>query len=409
MTVIARLRSTVARYPRLLWNLGAVLFINVTGFSFIWPITTIYIHEHLSRPVTVAGLVLLLYAGASSLGQLAGGVLFDRIGARRVIFTGLLVAAGVIALPGLVTSWPLYVAAMALFGFAQSLVFPAANALAGKVWPEGGRQAFNFIYVVHNAGVAVGTALGGVLANQSFTLVFLSTAAVTLLAAVLTLVAICDADPEEPGLVEVGVTPAGAVAPIPWLPISALLLSAFALWLVYAQWIGTLAVYMQGVGISLPGYSLLWTLNGVLIVFGQPLISLVVRHLQTLTAQLLLGNGLFVIAFGLLLTSQRYAVFVAAMVVLTLGEMLLWPGMPAAVDQLAPRDRRGFLIGLLGSATSIGRMFGPLLGGVLYDRFGGQVLLAILPWMLALPLASFLVYGRTVRRGEERVASADAA
>ena len=178
LNILTRLRDAARAYPGVLWRLGLVLFINVAGMSFIWPITTIYIHERLGKPVTVAGVVLLIYSGASALGQLTGGFLFDRIGARRVVLTGLILSAAAIVAPGLSRSWPVYVGAMAGYGFAQSLVFPAVNALAAKSWPAGGRRAFNFIYVMHNAGVAVGTALGGILASRSFSEVFLSTAGI---------------------------------------------------------------------------------------------------------------------------------------------------------------------------------------------------------------------------------------
>ncbi|MHB9144177.1 MAG: MFS transporter [Symbiobacteriia bacterium] len=394
--MITRLRDAARAYPGVLWRLGFVLFINVAGLSFIWPITTIYISRHLGRPVTVAGVVLLIYSGASALGQLTGGYWFDRIGARRVVLTGLVLSAAAIALPGLSRNWFIYVGAMAGYGFAQSLVFPAVNALAAKSWPAGGRKAFNFIYVMHNAGVAVGTALGGILASRSFVEVFLATAVIALLAAALVFATIHDRVGGIPAA-ETAATavsaPAQSERPIPWLPVGLLLLSAFSCWLVYVQWAGTIAIYMQNIGIPLSAYSLLWTLNGLVIVFGQPVIGYVLRLVHSDVAQLLLGNGLFIVAFGLLLTSQRYPVFVVAMVVLTLGEMLVWPGMPATIDRLAPASRRGFLQGLLGSASTAGRMFGPLLGGIIFDHLGAGPLLRVLPWMLLLPAAGFLAFG----------------
>lgn len=398
MINVVRLRGdTTPRPPRSLWSLGVLAFINLMGLSFIWPITTIYIHEVLGRPVTVAGMVLTFYAAASFLGQLTGGTLFDRVGGRPVIAIGLLLSAGAIAVPGLFQSWPLYVAAMALFGFAQSLVFPALNALAAATWPEGGRGAFNFIYVTHNAGVAVGTAFGGVLANYSFRLVFLGAAFLSLVSTMLALALIRDVKPGYAGFASAQAVVDEPTRPVPWLPIAFLLFSSFSFWLVYMQWTSTLAVYMQTVGVSLPAYSFLWTLNGVIIFFGQPVLGYVVRFVRLLPSQLFLGTGLYVVAFSLLLTSSRYPVFVTAMVVLTFGEMLLWPGIPAAVDQLAPPDRRGFLQGTVGGSTAAGRMVGPLIGGLLYDNFDHRVLLSSLTILLALPFISLLLYAQTVR------------
>ncbi len=400
MPFVVRLRDAVTAYPGSLWRLGSVTFINLAGFSIIWPITTIYIHQQLGRPVTVAGVVLLLYSGASSLGQLTGGALYDRLGARPVILAGLLSSAGAIALPGLSRSWPLYIGAMVIFGFTQSLVFPAVNAQAAATWPEGGRRTFNFIYVVHNAGVAVGTAVGGLVANHSFQLAFIATALSSVLAAVLGWATIDGGAPgraraETATAVGDGEIAPGAGGAIPWVPVGSLLVSILTLWLVYIQWTGTIPVQMQRVGVPLSAYSLLWTLNGLIIVFGQPAFASLLRLVRSLASQLFLGTGLLLASFGLLLGSHGYLVFVAAMVLLTLGEMVLWPGVPAAVDQLAPPARRGFLQGCVGSAIAGGRMLGPVVGGLLYDRFGYLTMLVVMLLILALPVGSFLVYART--------------
>ncbi|HYG60355.1 MAG TPA: MFS transporter, partial [Symbiobacteriaceae bacterium] len=182
--------------------------------------------------------------------------------------------------------------------------------------------------------------------------------------------------------------------PVPWLPVVALFAGFLMLWLIYVQWQGPIAVYMKGTGIPLSGYSLLWTLNGLVIVAGQPVIALVVRYVRSTAGQLVLGTVLYLASFGLLLAWDTYPAFVAAMVILTFGEMLLWPGIPAAVSEISPPARRGFLQGFIGSAATAGRMLGPLLGGLLYDRFGYLPVLAVMAGLLVVPGACFLVYRR---------------
>lgn len=392
-----RLRTLVAAYPRMLWLLGFGAFLNVAGLSFIWPINTLYIHQHLGRPLAVAGLVLFLHSGAGALGSLLGGYLFDRIGGRRVMLLGLLCSAGFIALPGLVESWPLYVGVMILFGLSASMIFPATNALAYRAWPEGGRRGFNFIYVCHNIGVAVGTALGGILAQRSYSLAFLSAAATALLFALFVYVGIRDGDAAE-RLGSDSVVVKEEKGSIPWFPVGALFAGLLITWLVYVQWQSAISVYMQGLGIPLSAYSFLWTLNGLVIVAGQPLLSLLLRAVRSLVAQLLLGTALFAGCYMLLLTGQTYSIFVAGMVLLSLGEMIIFPGVPAAVAAVSPPDRRGFLQGFISSAATAGRMVGPLAGGIVYDRFGFAPLLLLMTSLLAVPAGCYLLYGWS-RRG----------
>jgi MFS family permease len=391
-----RFRNLIAEYPRLLWLLGIGAFINVVGLSFIWPITTIYIHEHLGRPLTVAGWVLLFHSGGAALGSLAGGYLFDRIGARRVMLLGLITAAALIALPGLFTSWPLYVTVMFLYGVAASLVFPAMNALGARAWPEGGRRSFNFIYVCHNMGVAVGTALGGLAAAHSFQMSFLAAAVISLIYAAFVFVTIPAGGPDHAER-EVAAAAQAGEAPIPWGAVGALFAGLLMCWLIYVQWQNSIAVFMQSVGISLTKYSALWTLNGIVIVAGQPLIGLALKYVKATTGQLLLGLGLFAASYGLLLTSHAYPAYVAGMIVLTLGEMLLWPGIPAAVAQVSPPSRKGFLQGIISSAATAGRMVGPLAGGVIYDHLGYRPVLLTMLGLLTVPALCFGLYGWTRR------------
>ncbi len=397
MSALTLLQTKVRTYPRLLWILGLGIFIQVAGHSFLWPITSIYIHQELGRPVAVAGLVLFLHSGASALGSLVGGYLFDRIGARPVLVTGLFLSSGLMGLLGIFQSWPLYVGVMILFGFTISPVFPVLYALSAKSWPEGGRQGFNFLYVMTNLGVAVGTALGGLVAARSFQLAFLSAGTAFFLFALLVLGFVHDN--AQPGATTAAAS-SGTVQverPVPWTPILALFVGFLTLWLVYVQWQSSLSVYMQTVGIDLPRYSLLWTMNGLIIVLGQPLLAAVLRGVPRLITQLYLGIALYVGAFGLLLTSNSYAVFAVGMAILTFGEMLLWPGVPAAVERLAPPSRRGFLQGFINSGATVGRMVGPLLGGLIYDMMGYRSLLIGMTALLAVPVVAFMAYSRTAR------------
>ncbi|HYF95223.1 MAG TPA: MFS transporter [Symbiobacteriaceae bacterium] len=394
MNAAVRFRQTLAEYPVLLWLLAGGAFLNIVGLSFIWPITTLYIHEHLGRPLTVAGWVLLLHSAGAAVGSLVGGYLFDRIGARRVLLAGLLCSLVLISLPGLFTSWPLFVAVMILYGISAMVVFPAINALAARAWPAGGRRAFNFIYVAHNMGVAVGTAVGGLLAERSFQLAFLGAAVMCLIVLVFFFFTIYDGGGER-AAGEVAAAAESVGEAVPWVPVGALFVGFLMCWLIYVQWQSSISVYMMGLGFSLASYSFLWTLNGLVIVIGQPLVTLALRLIRRTAAQLVTGIALFAASYLLLLTGGSYALFVTGMVILTLGEMLLWPGIPAAIDQVAPPARRGFLQGVISSASTAGRMLGPLAGGVIYDNLGYRPVLLIMTVLLAVPALCFVLYDRT--------------
>ncbi len=394
-------RKWLGDYPPMIWIIAAGSFLNIAGLSFLWPLTTVYIHDYLGRPMTTAGIVLLLNSGGAALGQLAGGWLYDRIGARPVMLTGLFASSLLTGLLGFFESWPLYVGVMIGFGFTGSMVFPAINALVAKAWPGGERRAFNFIYVANNIGVAVGTALGGFLAERSFAMAFLSASITFLLFAIFVIFVIRDGRGGLEGVrstdaaSEMAAAREGREGPIPWMALGSLFVAFLALWLIYVQWQSQVSVYMKAHGHSLTSYSVLWTLNGLLIFVGQPLLSLTVRYLKRAASQMALGTLLYAGAFGVLLINTEYWVFALSMVILTFGEMLVWPAVPAAVARLSPPSKRGMLQGLILSGATFGRMLGPLLGGLLHDHAGFVTLILVMTGGLVVPLLSIGLFART--------------
>src|SRR6478752_3792604 len=126
--------------PRALWLLIIGMAVNVTGSSFLWPLNTIYIHDHLGKSLAVAGIVLMLNSGASVIGNLFGGSLFDKIGGYKSIILGISIT--LLALIGLSIwhSWPQYVIFLIIIGFGSGIIFPSMYAMGGTVWKEGGRK-----------------------------------------------------------------------------------------------------------------------------------------------------------------------------------------------------------------------------------------------------------------------------
>ncbi len=138
--------------------------------------------------------------------------------------------------------------------------------------------------------------------------------------------------------------------------------SSVLCWLAYSQWSATISSYTQDLGLGLKQYSLLWTINGLLIVIGQPLIApLVKRWEHTLKRQLVFGVTLIALSFGIIAFASDFTMFAAAMVVLTFGEMFYTPALPTIANQLAPKGRQGFYQGIINSAATTGRMIGPCL------------------------------------------------
>ncbi|MGD8190770.1 MDR family MFS transporter [Brevibacillus ginsengisoli] len=397
-------------YPKKLWILAIAAAINITGFSFIWPLTTIYITQVFHRTLSVAGLVMMLQAGAGIVGSFLGGIMYDRFGSRTTQLTTSLISALCTLSLALFTSWEVFILMMMSINFLIGVLSTSINAQAGTIWPEGGRKAFNLIYIASNIGVALGCTLGGMVADLSFRYTFAANSLTFILFFLLIWKGMPAESSESDKTASAEEQAANAKEKgLKFTPsfISLLLLSIGMMFcfVCYVQWQSTIPVYMQSLGLSLSSYSLLWTVNGVLIIVLQPLsASLIHRLIPSLPKQLLIGVLLYILAFIVLSLQQSdYRFFMVAMIIMTLGEILVWPGVPAAAAKLATEENQGFYQGMINGFSYGGRMVGPLIGGFLYDHYNPQIMFTVMITFFVLSCLCFSTYHRIKQQAARRL------
>jgi MFS family permease len=381
--------------PRSLWILIIGMTINVTASSFLWPLNTIFIHDQLGKSLSVAGLVLMANALASVFGNLVGGSLFDKIGGYKTSLAGIFIT--VASSIGLTINhdWIPYIVFLTISGFGTGIIFPAIFAMAGTCWKEGGRKAFNAIYVAQNLGVAIGSALGGVIASFSFEYIFAANTGMYLLFMLLAYFGFKGMEGEAVGQTSILNEQKPLKIRTKLNALLILCIGYFLCWVGYVQWQSTIAAYTQEIGISLKQYSLFWTINGALIVLAQPLVSAVIKWFaKTLKVQLVAGMLIFIISFSVAANAHGFSGFLTAMVILTIGEMFVWPAVPAVANELAVKGREGFYQGIVNSTATAGRMVGPLLGGFLVDMFGMNMMFSVLSVLFVIAILTTFLYDR---------------
>jgi MFS family permease len=396
--------------PRALWFLVIGMLINVTGASFLWPLNTIYIHEHLGKSLSVAGVVLMLNSGASVVGNLLGGVLFDKIGGYKSILSGILVTLAALIALTFFHGWICYVVLLIIVGLGSGIVFPSMYAMGGTVWPEGGRKAFNALYVAQNAGVAIGSALGGLVASYSFEYIFIANAVMYMVFFLVAAFSYRKMSAEKTKQVSVLDERSPVKNRAKFQALLMLCIGYLLCWVAYSQWASTISAYTQEFHIPLKQYSLLWTINGLLIVLGQPVINGLIKGMaKTLKAQIMIGIAIFITSFAIVSVSHQFWHFLAAMIVLTIGEMFVWPAVPTIANMLAPKGREGFYQGVVNSTATGGRMIGPLIGGLLADYYNMSVLFYVLIGFLVISLFSTIAYNRKINKVNQMEAVTGAA
>ncbi len=174
--------------------------------------------------------------------------------------------------------------------------------------------------------------------------------------------------------------------------IFSILICVLAAWIAYEQWNSNISSYMLGLHMSVRLYSLLWTLNAILIVLIQPLLTYFDDWLTAhLHGRLYIGFSLFGLAFLLLIGATHYFNFVLAMAVLTCGEILAFPAVSTFVNDRASNKDKGKYQGIVQSVTSAGRALGPLIGALVIDNFSYLTLFVVCTVLVLISVLLFSI------------------
>ncbi len=360
---------------RLRWLLLGALFSSI-GMSFIWPLTTIYMHNRLGTSLTEVGIVLLFYSLANVVGSVLGGRLFDRLNPYYLTIGG--VTVSLLTLSSLIFNhdWPAFPISLIFLGLASGWTLTMVNSLGTTIHSRDGRYIFNMLYFAQNLGVVLGTAMVGYIYNTSVTLLFGIAASLFVLFLVVAI--LCYHAPAVMQRQIVKQENQHVHIALPNRRIMAgFFISLVVIWIMYEQWVSNLSVYMTGMGIPMKDYSLLWTLNAGLIVVFQALINWFSHYISNLYMQVYAGIFFVAVSFVTLIFAKDYLHFVIAMVILTMGEATAFPAIPAIVNNLTPVAVKGKYQGMANAWASVGKAVGPLFGGIVIDHSSYTLLFII--------------------------------
>lgn len=79
------------------------------------------------------------------------------------------------------------------------------------------------------------------------------------------------------------------------------------------------------------------------------------------------------------------------MIILTFGEMFVWPAVPTIANKLAPEGKQGSFQGYVNSASTIGKAIGPLLGGMIVDIYDIQKMFLIMMCLLFIAIICIFI------------------
>jgi MFS family permease len=393
----------VARFPRPVRLLLFGTLVNKLG-TFIVPYLTLVLLRDFQMAESEVALLLFAYGAGSVVSILAGGVLTDRLGRRRTLLLSLLGSGALAVVMGLLPSPRLFVPLLVAFGFIADLYRPAASAVIGDLLPSSERATgFAGLRMAVNLGWASGTALGGLLADWDWRLLFLGDGLTTLAYGVLVYFLIPETRPApsapplalqatrdaalEPGAARRAPAAGGRRTPTSPLGDSVFLESvtvSFLFTLIFCSHLVVLPLTVtQSAGYPAVVFGLMAALNGVLVALFEITIVAKLKRFRRLRLAAL-GYALAAAGFGMIGLVMHWAWFLLAVLVFTLGEILSAPQQMAFIADWAPPEARGRYLSLYQATWSVAFAINPAITLPLHAALGERVFWGLAP-LVALP------------------------
>ncbi|MGE5701654.1 MAG: MDR family MFS transporter [Clostridia bacterium] len=374
--------AILERYDTAIWvRFWGTVLTSLTGFM-LRPFMVLYLNEKLGGSVILPMIVIGLQPFVGMVVSVMGGGLTDRFGRKPLMLAALLIQTGSMAGMAFAESvWQFAVLAI-LNGLGMSLFFPAANAQVTDVVPEEKRsEVFALLHTALNIGSAIGPMLGLLVFKQSPALVFgIASLAFLVYASIL-----WKKVPETLPQVQ---AKANVNASMPKLVLSEhkplLLFTIFAvpISLLYSQVESVFPLHLRNQTADYQTiFAWLMSINGTSVILFQMWIVKKTQNASVKHVILISYMILMVVAFGYGF-APFFALLVAVELLFTVAEMLLGPHMQKVVSIMAPQEMRGRYFSIYGMSWQVARAIGPTMGGLLFQKFGGQTTFSVFAVLL---------------------------
>jgi len=377
--MLSRLKKIYAEFPPLFWIIVGTLFIDSIGSTLLFPFFALYITQKFGVGMTEAGILLGMSSLFGLFGSIIGGAITDRFGRRRLILFGLTSSALSSLSFGLVSNITTLYFLIVIVGLLSRVATPAYDAVMADVLPEAKRQeGFGIMRVAFNYAWIFGTALGGLIAARSFLALFVMDAVLSMIAAILLYRFLPETKPAPQVEVKKNEsflsTVAGYRIVLRDIAFMSFLLAGMIVLIVYQQEYSSLPVYLRDVHhIDSRSYGVMLSLSGLEVVLFQFWISRAIRKYPPFL-MMILGAFFLAMGFSMIGFVRESVLFLVAVIIITVGEMIFYPTGQVLAANFAPADMRGRYMAVYGLAWAVPATIGPAAAGVILDNFNPNLL-----------------------------------
>jgi MFS family permease len=376
--MLARLKQIYHEYPKNFWVIVGVSFIDRVGGTLLFPFFSLYLTQKFGIGMTQAGFVLGLFALFGLFGGAIGGALTDKFGRKKLILFGLIFSAISTLGLGLINEFAMLIPMAILVGLLSDVAGPAHSAMIADILPDSQRaEGFGLLRVVGNLAWIIGPTIGGFVANYSFLALFILDAIISCIVAFLFFLLMPETKPQAAeGSPHESILSAfrGYGQVIKDHSYMAFLFAAILMGLVYQQMYNSLSVYLRDAhGISTSGYGFLLTTSAIVVILLQFWVTRRIKERPPFLF-MALGTVFYAIGFSMFGFVSSYWLFMSAIIIITIGEMVIMPISQALAANFAPAEMRGRYMAAFGLSWMLPATIGPSMAGYVLDNFNPNLL-----------------------------------
>lgn len=377
---VGNLKKVYLEFPRRFWMVVGVMFIDRVGGTMLFPFFALYITSKFNVGMTQAGIVLGVFSISSLVGSVVGGALTDRLGRRKLIIFGLIASAVSTLTLGSVNQFALLFPLAVMIGILSDVAGPAHQAMIADILPADKRQeGFGILRVVGNMSWIIGPTIAGFVAaiDKTFFSLFVADAIISCFVAVLfyKLIPETKPQPKEGTKPEsLGETFRGYGHVFRDFAFVAFIAASIIMTTVYIQMYNSLSVFLRDThGVTPQGYGFLLTSSAITVILFQFSTTRLIKNKPPFL-MMALGSLIYMVGFGMFGFVAAYFLFVTAIVIVTIGEMIVMPVSQALAANFAPEDKRGRYMAVFGLLWQLPATVGPTAAGIILDNYDPNLL-----------------------------------
>ncbi|MFA6513084.1 MAG: MFS transporter [Patescibacteria group bacterium] len=349
-----------------------VVFIDLLGFGIILPLLPYIAEKYSANPFQI-GLLTATYSLFQLIASPILGRLSDRYGRKKLLIISQLGSTVGYLLLGISGSLPLLFLSRIIDGATGGNISIAQAYIADVTDKKNRAKGIGIIGAAFGMGFIFGPAIGGFLSKFSYSAPAYFATAISLLTVLTTIFFLKETVDEKKALV----SPKTKLSfeefkrVLAMKPIGLLIFIFFVLNTAFSIMQGNFSLWTQktfNYGPSENGW--LFAYIGVLAVVVQ--LRVLPFLIKKFNEKTILYISLFLMFIGLsLIPLSPHANFLyIALFFLPFGNGLANPTIQALASENVPKEEYGGTLGFLQSAGSLGRIVGPIVGGIIFESFG---------------------------------------